>query len=64
MATHHPIQPQTLPECPRCGRTNCARVPVSVLGSTERWFECLACHHLWMQQRDESRGKQDDVPAK
>jgi len=64
MATRDRLQPPVQPECPQCGSAKYERLPASVLGTTERWFECRACHHLWAQQRDELHARQDDVPPR
>jgi hypothetical protein len=64
MATGNRLQPPTQPECPQCGSGKYERLPASVLRSTERWFECRACHRLRVQQRDESCIKQDDISGK
>ena len=49
MSQQRPEFPQELPtECPRCGSKEFVRLAPNVLSSTEPWFECASCRHLWM----------------
>jgi hypothetical protein len=51
---------KTHTDCPRCASSRIRILPTVNPGSSQEWFECGGCGHMWSQRRD--RTEQGEPP--